>query len=455
MTEPEPTPSLTARRRRRRPAGCRRPAHPHARLGRRVGRGRRAGRSRRTPAWTSSPSRTTSASTPRSWRNASPGSASLPLRVIVGEEITTRNGHLVGLFMTERIKPWGTMRDAVARVHDQGGICIVAHPLVPYPLCASERHHPADAGRGRPGPPPGRHRGVQPDHGTHALEPPGARVRGRGRSRRGGQQRCPPRGLGRPCCHPLPGRVTRTDLRAAILARTTTWDGSAYAWPEQVGMFRQQTAKNVRAVRDTLRHRVLRQGHRPRPGLSPMKIGLVTPYIYPLPGGVNAHVDELYQNLVVRGHDVRIISSTHGPQKSNEGDIIRLGYGWSVPTNGSVGHAHRVPPIWPAGPGDARPGAVRRAPFPRAVRALPVAPAAALLDQRERGHVPRLLRPEPLVRVRQADAPAIREEAARPDRGQRSGAPLHRALLPGRLQGHPQRRRPARLPLRGALRALA
>jgi phosphatidylinositol alpha-mannosyltransferase len=68
-----------------------------------------------------------------------------------------------------------------------------------------------------------------------------------------------------------------------------------------------------------------------------LKIGLVTPYIYPLPGGVNAHVDELYQNLVVRGHDVRIISSTHGPQKSSEGDIIRLGYGWSVPTNGSVG----------------------------------------------------------------------------------------------------------------------
>lgn len=68
-----------------------------------------------------------------------------------------------------------------------------------------------------------------------------------------------------------------------------------------------------------------------------MKIGLVTPYIYPVPGGVNAHVRELYENLVVRGHDVRIISSTHGPQKSSEGDIIRLGYGWSVPTNGSVG----------------------------------------------------------------------------------------------------------------------
>jgi phosphatidylinositol alpha-mannosyltransferase len=68
-----------------------------------------------------------------------------------------------------------------------------------------------------------------------------------------------------------------------------------------------------------------------------VKIGLVTPYIFPLPGGVNAHVGYLYENLVKAGHDVRIISSTHGPQRSSEGDIIRLGYGWSVPTNGSIG----------------------------------------------------------------------------------------------------------------------
>lgn len=79
-----------------------------------------------------------------------------------------------------------------------------------------------------------------------------------------------------------------------------------------------------------------------------MKIGLVTPYIYPRPGGVNAHVQELYENLVLRGHDVRIISSTHGPQRSSEGDIIRLGYGMSVPTNGSVGTltvSHRYPSL--------------------------------------------------------------------------------------------------------------
>ncbi len=68
-----------------------------------------------------------------------------------------------------------------------------------------------------------------------------------------------------------------------------------------------------------------------------MKIGLVTPYIYPLPGGVNAHVGFLHQHLRERGHDVRIISSTHGLQRSSEGDIIRIGRGFSVPSNGSVG----------------------------------------------------------------------------------------------------------------------
>lgn len=68
-----------------------------------------------------------------------------------------------------------------------------------------------------------------------------------------------------------------------------------------------------------------------------MKIGLVTPYIYPLPGGVNAHVGFLYQHLKARGHDVRIISSTHGLQRASEGDIIRIGRGFSVPSNGSMG----------------------------------------------------------------------------------------------------------------------
>jgi phosphatidylinositol alpha-mannosyltransferase len=68
-----------------------------------------------------------------------------------------------------------------------------------------------------------------------------------------------------------------------------------------------------------------------------MKIGLVTPYVYPLPGGVTQHVRYLYENLRLRGHDVRIVTSSHGLQRASEGDIIRIGKGFSMPVNGSVG----------------------------------------------------------------------------------------------------------------------
>jgi phosphatidylinositol alpha-mannosyltransferase len=68
-----------------------------------------------------------------------------------------------------------------------------------------------------------------------------------------------------------------------------------------------------------------------------LKIGLVTPYVYPVPGGVNEHVRFLYENLRMRGHDVRILTSSHGLQRSSEGDVIRIGKGFSVPSNGSMG----------------------------------------------------------------------------------------------------------------------
>ena len=68
-----------------------------------------------------------------------------------------------------------------------------------------------------------------------------------------------------------------------------------------------------------------------------MKIGLVTPYVYPLPGGVNQHVRYLYEHLRLRGQDVRIITSSHGLQRASAGDVIRIGKGFSVPANGSMG----------------------------------------------------------------------------------------------------------------------
>jgi len=68
-----------------------------------------------------------------------------------------------------------------------------------------------------------------------------------------------------------------------------------------------------------------------------MKIGLVCPYIYPETGGVAQHVRHLYENLRLSGHDVRIITASHGPQRASEGDILRIGVGFSVPLNGSMG----------------------------------------------------------------------------------------------------------------------
>jgi phosphatidylinositol alpha-mannosyltransferase len=52
---------------------------------------------------------------------------------------------------------------------------------------------------------------------------------------------------------------------------------------------------------------------------------------------VTQHVQYLYGNLRLRGHDVRILTSSHGLQRASEGDIIRIGKGFSMPVNGSVG----------------------------------------------------------------------------------------------------------------------
>lgn len=184
----------------------------------------------------------------------------LPVEVIVGEEVTTRNGHLVALFLRDRIKPWGRMRDAVAQVHEQGGLAIVAHPLVPYPLCASERTirrllDDAD---------PARH----PD-AIEAFNPTTARMRWSARvpafafetglTQVAGSDAHRASSVGRATTR-FRGEDAEA-LRRAIVDDATAWEGTAYAWPEQFGMFRQQTAKNARAVRDTLRHRILRTGN--------------------------------------------------------------------------------------------------------------------------------------------------------------------------------------------------
>ena len=51
------------------------------------------------------------------------------LDVIVGEEVSSRDGHIVGLFLKHRVRPGLSAAATVHAIHDQGGIAFAAHPF--------------------------------------------------------------------------------------------------------------------------------------------------------------------------------------------------------------------------------------------------------------------------------------------------------------------------------------
>jgi predicted metal-dependent phosphoesterase TrpH len=55
----------------------------------------------------------------------------LGLRIIVGEEIRTPDGDLIGLFLTERIPYVLPVAEVVARIRAQGGLVYAPHPFDP------------------------------------------------------------------------------------------------------------------------------------------------------------------------------------------------------------------------------------------------------------------------------------------------------------------------------------
>jgi predicted metal-dependent phosphoesterase TrpH len=54
------------------------------------------------------------------------------LSVIPGMEITTAEGHLVALYVTQPVPAGLSLRDSVRRVAEQGGLCIAAHPMAQW-----------------------------------------------------------------------------------------------------------------------------------------------------------------------------------------------------------------------------------------------------------------------------------------------------------------------------------
>lgn len=53
---------------------------------------------------------------------------SLP-EVVVGEEVSALEGHVLGLFLTELIEPGLSASETVAAIHAQGGLAIAPHPF--------------------------------------------------------------------------------------------------------------------------------------------------------------------------------------------------------------------------------------------------------------------------------------------------------------------------------------
>ena len=52
----------------------------------------------------------------------------LPIAVIVGSEVTSRQGHMVALWLTEPVPAFRSAAATVEAIWRQGGVAIIAHP---------------------------------------------------------------------------------------------------------------------------------------------------------------------------------------------------------------------------------------------------------------------------------------------------------------------------------------
>lgn len=62
----------------------------------------------------------------------------LGCRVVVGQELRTGAGELMGLFLTDRLPPGVKPEEFCRRVRDQGGLVYVPHPFDPARHCLNE-----------------------------------------------------------------------------------------------------------------------------------------------------------------------------------------------------------------------------------------------------------------------------------------------------------------------------
>ena len=172
--------------------------------------------------------------------------------LVIGEEITTRRGHLLALFLTDRIPALRSLEETIERVHAQGGIAIAPHPMAPLTPSLGRRslmrlHHDPDAG-----------------HRLDAIEMLNPSVAGRARRphRTVLNEVMGLAAVGNSDAHVLenvgtgwtwfPG-TSSEDYRAAILDRTTEPEGEYWTHWHNVSVYGRQLVAKARHLRHTLR----------------------------------------------------------------------------------------------------------------------------------------------------------------------------------------------------------
>lgn len=173
--------------------------------------------------------------------------------LVVGEEITTRRGHVLALFISERVPALRPLAETIERIHDQDGIAIAPHAMAPLTPSLGRgsllRTHDATDAR----------------HRLDAIELMNPSTAGRWRRvarRRLNDEVLRLPAVGNSDAHVLAGIGTAwtwfpgssaDDYRAAIAQATTRPDGTYWSHLHNVDVYRRQLRAKVRHLRHTLR----------------------------------------------------------------------------------------------------------------------------------------------------------------------------------------------------------
>jgi len=173
--------------------------------------------------------------------------------LVVGEEITTRRGHVLALFLEERIPALRPLAETVERIHAAGGLAVPAHPLAPLTPSLGVRSLRALQSDPRP------------DRHLDAIELVNPSAAGRSRNaarRRLNEEELHLPGMGGSDAHVLEGvgtawtwfpGWTAEHYRAAVRDRAVEADGEHWGHWGNVAVYGRQLAAKARHLRHTLR----------------------------------------------------------------------------------------------------------------------------------------------------------------------------------------------------------